>query len=191
MLHLRYATPQQWKAIAAENLDAFLQDHCHNERKVAHTAMMIAAHYHERRELVAAMVDLALEETQHFKQVHDLLAGRGQTIGQDAPDPYMGPMRRMLRKGDANHYLLDRLLQAAIVEARGCERFKMIGEALPPGEIQRYYQELVACEARHHALFLRLARQVADEASVQARFGELLDAEAELVASLPLRPALH
>jgi tRNA-(ms[2]io[6]A)-hydroxylase len=191
MLRLRHDTGPQWAQTVLHDLDRFLQDHAHNERKVAQTALLLAAHHPDRPELVAAMIDLAQEELSHFKQVHDILAERGQTIGQDVPDPYMGPLRKLLRKRDVDEYLLDRLVLFSVVEARGCERFRLISLALPPGPLRDFYSDLVKCEARHHGLFLGFARQFYGRERADERMGELLDAEAGIVAGLPVRPALH
>ena len=191
MLRLRYQTPSTWQDAVRADLNAFLRDHAHAERKVASSAMALAGQHHRRPELVAEMIDLALEELTHFKQVHDLLGAQGQTIGQDGPDLYMGGLFKQLRRRDVNEYLLDRLLLFGIVEARGCERFQMVTDVLPEGPVRAFYVELTRCEARHHALFLRLARKFFEADRVEARLDALLDAEAEVVAGLVIRSALH
>jgi tRNA-(ms[2]io[6]A)-hydroxylase len=191
MIELRHSTPERWTAVAIADLDAFLQDHAHNERKVSASAMQLAIQHPSRRQLVIAMIDLAIEELHHFKRVHRLLTGRGQTLGQDIADPYMGPLRRLVRKPDSEAFLLDRLLLYAVVEARGCERFTMLAEALDPGPVQALYADLSVAERRHHELFLALAGDYFDADQIARRLGELLDAEAEICRRLPLRPALH
>ncbi|MCO4762667.1 MAG: tRNA-(ms[2]io[6]A)-hydroxylase [Myxococcales bacterium] len=137
------------------------------------------------------MIELAMEELTHFGQVHDLLVARGETIGHNQPDPYMGKLFKLMRRVDVNEYLLDRLVLFGIVEARGCERFRMVGDALPPGDAREFYVELTRCEARHHALFLRFAREIFGGQAVTERLDQLLDAEAEVVRSLEIRSALH
>ncbi len=191
MLRLRFETPAVWKDAVVADLDTFLRDHAHNERKVAGAALQIATHNPRHSELVRAMIELAQEELEHFRQVHELLVERGQTLGHDTPDPYMTRIHKLLRRVDANEYLLDRLLAFGIVESRGCERFRMAAEALSPGPIGAFYWELVRSEARHHQLFVAFARELYPEDVVQARLDALLDAEAEIAASLPIRPALH
>jgi tRNA-(ms[2]io[6]A)-hydroxylase len=191
MLRLRYQTPAQWTGIALDDLGAFLQDHAANERKAAASAVTLAVHYPERRVLVDAMVDLAREELEHFKRVYDVLVARGETLGQDAPDPYMGQLRRVLRKRRVDEYLLDRLLAFAVIEARGCERFAMLADALEAGALQDFYIELTRAEARHHGLFVRIAETYFATGMVAARLEEILDHEAEIVRGLPLRPTLH
>lgn len=191
MFRLRTPTPPAWGEAIAADFVSFLQDHGHNERKVANSALTLAQQNHRRVELVEAMIELAQEELEHFRRVHDLLKARGHTIGQDKPDPYVGPLRKMMRKRDQNEYLLDRLVIFSVIEARGCERFKIASEVLPDPEIRAFYAELFACEARHHGLFLDLARQYFGRDVADARMDEVLEVEAEIVRGLPIRAALH
>lgn len=191
MFRLRSETPAAWGEAIAADFVPFLQDHGHNERKVASQALTLAHQNHRHRALVADMIDLATEELSHFKQVHDLLAARGHGIGQDQPDPYTGPMRKLLRKRDVNEYLLDRLVVFSVIEARGCERFKIASEVLPDPQLRAFYRDLFACEARHHGLFLDHARDIFGRDVADARMDELLDAEAAIVRALPIRAALH
>jgi len=191
MFRLRYETPAAWGEAISSDFVPFLQDHGHNERKVAAQALTLAQQNHRRPELVADMIELAQEELSHFKQVHDLLAARGHTIGQDKPDPYAGPLRKLLRKQDANEYLLDRLVIFSVIEARGCERFKIASEVLPEPELRAFYKELFTCEARHHGLFLDHARRLFGREVADARMDDFLSAEAEIVRGLPIRAALH
>ncbi len=141
-------------------------------------------------ELVTAMVDLALEELSHFRSVVKLMHERGLTLQPDEKDPYVNAMRRHCRQG-SEFYLLDRLLVAAIVEARGAERFGMIAAALPEGELKRFYDAIARSEMGHEKLFVQFAERYFDPALVQLRLDELLDAEAAIVSELPLRLALH
>jgi tRNA-(ms[2]io[6]A)-hydroxylase len=191
VLALRFQTDPAWAQIALADLDAFLQDHAANERKVSQSALTLLVQHPDRRELVDALVDVAEEEMVHFRQVYRLLVERGSGLAQDAPDPYMGALRRAIRTNPVDDFLLDRLVLFAIVEARGCERFALLAEALPPGDLKDFYEELVRSEARHHGLYLRLARTYFDAADVDARLDALLDAEAEVMRGLPLRPAMH
>jgi tRNA-(ms[2]io[6]A)-hydroxylase len=191
VLKLRHRTPEQWKQVATKDLDAFLQDHAANERKVSHSALMLAVHHPDKTELVETLVPLAEEEFGHFLEVYALLRERGIGLGQDVPDPYMGALFRLLEKRAVDGYLLDRLILFAIVEARGCERFRMMEEALEPGPLKDFYRRLVASEARHHTTYLELARRYFGDEVASSRLDALLDAEAGIVRGLPLRPALH
>lgn len=191
MLRLRSASSEAWVQAVAADVDAFLQDHAANERKVSGSALRLAVHYPQRRQLVDAMVTLAREELEHFQRVYDLLVARGATLAQDAPDPYMTGLRGVMRKRDVEEYLLDRLIVFGVVEARACERFTLLGRALPDPALRDFYRQLARAEARHHGVFLRVAHQYACCSAVSARLNEVLDAEAQIVDSLPVRAALH
>lgn len=192
MLGLRWQTPRAWADVVLNDFTTFLQDHAANERKVAQSALVLATHYPQRADLVDAVLEVAEEELAHFRAVWLVLKERGQTLGWDTPDPYMTKMFSLMRKRDTEEYLLDRLLLYGIVEARGCERFAMVADALPETDpLKEFYLELTRSEARHHGHYLRLARLYFAGDVVQARLDELLSSEAEIAASMPLRPALH
>ena len=191
MLRLRTATSPAWIDAVRGDVDAFLQDHAANERKVSGSALQLAVQHPERRPLVDAMVALAREELEHFARVYALLGSRGKGLAQDAPDPYMGALRAVVRKADVGTFLLDRLLVFGVVEARACERFGLLAEGLAEPELRAFYAELTRAEACHHALFVRLAQDVAPRDEVVARLAEVLDAEAAIVGTLPIRAALH
>ncbi|MDD9938862.1 MAG: tRNA-(ms[2]io[6]A)-hydroxylase [Myxococcales bacterium] len=190
VLRLRAETPRAWVEAVLADFDAFLQDHAANERKVVHSALTLAAQYPEHEALVEVSIEIAREELEHFAQVHALLKARGRGLGADGPDPYVGGMRRLERKGTADQ-LLDRLLIFSVVEARGCERFLLVAEALQDPELAALYQELARSEARHRAVYLRLCRELFGDARTTVRLEELLEAEGELVRGLPVRAALH
>ena len=191
MFRLLTETSPAWGEAICADFVSFMQDHGHNEHKVARSAISLAAQHFRRPELVAAMIELAQEELQHFKRVHDLLADRGFTIGQDRPDPYAGPLRKLMRRRDQGEYLLDRLVIFSVIEARGCERFKIASEVLPDPEIRAFYAELFVCEAQHHGLFLDFARTYFGRDAADARMQHVLEVEADIVRGLPIRAALH
>jgi tRNA 2-(methylsulfanyl)-N6-isopentenyladenosine37 hydroxylase len=187
---LRISTPSEWLQRVASDFDGFLVDHAACERKASATALTFVSHYPDRSELVSAMIQLAREELEHFQRVYQHIAARGLRLGSDAKDLYVLKLREHIRRGP-DFYLMDRLLVAGIVEARGCERFGIVAEALPPGAIKELYSRLARSEAQHHQLFLGLAHRYFEQSEVGARLGSLLDAEAGIVAQLPLRAALH
>ncbi len=190
MLDLRVPTVPAWTRVVLADLDAFLIDHAACERKASATAMSFVVRYPDRPALIEPMIALAREELEHFHQVYKLLAARDLRLGPDRKDPYIAALMRELRVG-RDPRLLDRLVLGGIVEARGCERFGLIAAALPEGALKRFYTDITRSEARHQGLFLRLARQLFDAETVRARVDELLTREAEIVAGLPLHPALH
>ena len=190
MLTLRYATPADWSENIIANIDEFLPDHASAEYKASGMAMSMSLHYRDKADLVAAMIDLAIEEMAHFREVVKIMHQRGLTLQKDEKDPYVNGLRRRIRTG-ADNYFLDRLLVGAIIEARGAERFGLIAGALPAGELKAFYTRIARSEDRHYELFLDLAGNYFAEDVIEARLDELLDFEAELVAELPVRARLH
>lgn len=172
------------------DFDRFLVDHALCERKASALAMSLVAHYPNQKQLVSAMVELAIEELEHFKQVYGLLIERNIDLGADEKDEYVNKLRSLIRK-PSEEYFLDRLLVASIIEGRGTERFGLVANALPPGRIKEFYMEFYRAEARHHGLFLRLAKSYFPEHQVIERYEDLLHKEAIILDSLPLRPAVH
>ncbi|HEX4441128.1 MAG TPA: tRNA-(ms[2]io[6]A)-hydroxylase [Thermoanaerobaculia bacterium] len=189
-MRLRTPTPPGWAEAVRADLDAFLRDHAANERKASASALSFVSHYPDRPELVARCIALAREELEHFERVVALMAGRGLRLGPDAKSAYLRGLSAQFREG-SDEYFLDRLLTSAIAEARGCERFGLLGAALPQGEMREFYRELARTEARHHETYRELARTYFPAGAVERRLGELLDAEAGIVESLPLRSALY
>lgn len=190
MSFLRYTTDSAWTDTVLTDFDTFLQDHAAAEKKASGMAVSMLSHYPDRIELVTAMTDLAIEEMQHFREVVKLIYARGGTLGDDQKDDYINQIRKAFRRG-TEVYFLDRLLVAGIIEARGCERFGLVAKALPAGELKTFYQAIAQSEAKHHELFIHLAEQYFDHQVVHHRLDELLDLEANIVAGLPLRVALH
>jgi tRNA-(ms[2]io[6]A)-hydroxylase len=192
MLDLRRATPRAWLEVALADLDALLVDHAACERKAFSTGMSLVSSYPTHAALVSAMIDFAREELDHFRIMHRLLVERGLTLAPHAPDPYARALVARIRRGEPQA-LCDRLLVSGIIEARSCERLLMLAEALPSRapELAPVYLELARAESRHHGLFFRLARTLCGERAAIERARELLDFEAEVVSSLPVRAAVH
>ena len=188
-MKLHLSTPPEWIDAVLADFDAFLLDHASCERKASASALAFTTQFPGRPELVAAMIELAREELEHFQQVVRVIAARGLALEADRKDPYVRRLRAETRQG-RDAFLLDRLLVSGIVEARSCERFALLAGALK-GELRDFYRELAGAEARHHALFVRLASDAFDPALVSDRLDELLEAEARIVAELPLRAAVH
>ena len=191
MLKLKFSTPADWLGCVEENFNSFLQDHASNERKVAASSLKLAVQHPERVELVGAMIGIAKEELEHFERVYFLLRERGLSLAQDAPDPYIGTLRKKISNPDMEAYLLDRLIIFGIIEARGCERFGILAEGLRDPDLKAFYRELSRSEAQHHAAYLRLARLYFEDERVYERQAALLDLEAEVLGNLPLRPVLY
>ena len=192
MLDLRTPTAAGWLEAVFSDFGGFLVDHAACEKKAFSNGMSLVSRYPERQALVTAMIAFAQEELEHFAAVHAILAARGLTLGRDETDHYARELRAQVRP-HGDEQLCDRLLVAGIIEARSCERLCLLAETLPEREpaIAETYQALARAEARHHGLFFRLARQEAGAERTEARAQELLAFEAELVARLPLRAAMH
>jgi len=172
------------------NFDSFLLDHAAAEKKASGMAVSMLSHYPDRIELVSAMADLAIEELTHYREVVKWIHHRGLLTAADQKDPYVLAFREFMRKGK-EEYLLDRLLTASIIEARGAERFALVAQALEEPALKKFYQSIARSEERHYELFLELANKYVAASTVAARWDELLDIEARIVAELPIRAALH
>ncbi len=188
------------------SFDEFLQDHASCEKKASGMAMAVASHYPDQPVLLNAMVDLAVEELNHYREVIRLLLARGITPAADRKDPYINALNQHIRRGPEN-FLLDRLLMGAVVERRGAERFALLATRLSEAEgdgggdekgnaqafadLAKFYRSIAASEHRHWELFYNLASSHCDVASVAPRFAELSDIEADIMLRQPLRAALH
>lgn len=190
MFELKYHTPIEWAYVALEDFDAFLQDHAAAEKKASGMAMSMLSHYQDRKKLVRAMTDLAIEELIHFKQVLKLMTQRGVILANDHKDKYVNEIRKLFRNG-TNRFFLDRLLVAGVIEARGHERFDLIAQALPAGKEKDFYVAIAKSEEKHKNLFVELAIEYFDEEEVYQRLEEILIEEARICAALPFRAALH
>jgi tRNA-(ms[2]io[6]A)-hydroxylase len=188
--NLLSASSPDWLYTVLNNFDEFLLDHAANERKASSMAMSLVAHYPDKTHLVEAMVDLALEELNHFRQVVKLVNKRKLILAPDEKDPYVNQLRKHIRRG-TEHYFLDRLLSAAVIEARGAERFSLISRNIDDDELKVFYSTLAKSEANHHLLFVDMAERYFDLADVSSRLDEWLRLEMEVLRQLPIRARLH
>ena len=187
---LRYKSSSEWLEAVMDDFNTFLTDHAAAEKKASGMAISMLSHYPDKPALVKAMIDLSIEEMTHFREVVKLMAHRNLILTADTKDHYVIQLRKLIRKG-TDAYFLDRLLIAGIIEARGCERFGLIATALPMGDLKKFYVGITTSESRHQDLFFDLARLYFPEADVQARLNVLLDSEAQICSTLPIKPALH
>ncbi len=187
---LKKLTTPEWTQHVLNHFDEFLIDHAACERKASASALHLVSHYPDRKELVRAMISLAQEELDHFAKVYFWMEKRNLKIGADTKDFYINTLQAQARKG-GEFYLLDRLLLAGIIEARGCERFGLVAEALEEKNLKDFYQKLTRSEERHHELFIQLAKTYYREDILNTRLEELLTFEAHLISALPLKAAVH
>ena len=189
-ISLACASSTAWADAVMADFDTFLIDHAACERKAAAVATSMICHYPDKRQLVAEMADLAAEEMSHYRQVIKIIHDRGVTLTADTKDPYVNAFRAHVRHGK-DEYLLDRLLVAGLVEARGTERFNMIAQRCLEPRLKQFYHQLALSEARHQQMFLDLALHYLPKDTVAARLAHLQVIEAGIVDELPARAALH
>ncbi|WNZ63481.1 tRNA-(ms[2]io[6]A)-hydroxylase [Myxococcus sp. MxC21-1] len=189
---LHAATDPRWLPLALERFDEVLVDHAHCEKKAAANALSMLQAYPDLPGLPSQMARLAREESAHLARVLDLMAARGLTLTKDAGDPYAQGLQKLIRTPAAERRM-DRLLVAAVIEARSCERLSLLAEGLTDPALARFYGELAQSEDGHQSLFYRLAVTASegDEASVKARLEWMLEREAQVITDVGLRAAIH
>ncbi|MEP6261772.1 MAG: tRNA-(ms[2]io[6]A)-hydroxylase [Gillisia sp.] len=192
MLGLKLPTDPRWAKIAEKNIEEILIDHAWCEQKAASTAISLIVTFPEFPELVTAMVALVREEMGHFKMVHEKLQERGIELGWDRKDEYVIRLRDFFPKGGSRiDQMVHRLLIAALIEARSCERFRLLSEELGEAELREFYRQLMISEANHYTLFLNFARQYGERETVDKKWQELLDFEAEIMKDLGKKESIH
>jgi len=192
MLGLKLPTDPRWADIAGKNIEDILVDHAYCEQKAASTAISLIVTYPEYPELVIAMTALAREEMGHFKMVHDRILKMGFTMGRDRKDEYVLKLRDFFPKGGSRiTQMVHRLLIAGLIEARSCERFRLLSEELEDKELAKFYRDLMVSEANHYTMFLKFARQYGDRKIVDQKWQELLDFEAEIMKELGKNKSIH
>ncbi len=192
MLRLKLPTDPRWVNIAEKNIEEILIDHAFCEQKAASTAISFIVTYPEHSELVTEMAALAREEMSHFEMVHKRILDRGHTLGRDRKDEYVGKVMAFFPKTkDRMVRMVDRLLVAALIEARSCERFKLLSEQLKDKDLAKFYRNLMESEAGHYTLFISLARKYGNEGEVNKKWADLLNFEAEVMQNLSASELIH
>ena len=192
MLGLKLPTDPRWVNIAEKNIDEILTDHAYCEQKAASTAISLIVSFPEYPDLVKEMIALSREEMGHFKMVHDLILERKGTLGRDRKDDYVLALLKFFPKGGSRTtQLVHRLLYAALIEARSCERFRLLSEALEDKKLASFYHKLMVSEAGHYTMFLGFARKYGQREVVDKKWQELLAYEAEIMADLSKKETIH
>ena len=192
MLGLKLPTDPRWVNIAEKNIDEILIDHAHCELKAASTANSLIMSFPEYSDLVTEMVSLVKEEMSHFRMVHEKLLVRGIKLGRDRKDLYVHDLLKFFPKGGSRTtQLVHRLLYAALIEARSCERFRLLSENIKDQELAKFYRDLMASEANHYVLFLNFAREFSERKEVDKKWNDLLEYEAELMRNLGTSETIH
>lgn len=193
-LPLRFATPSAWAEQALRDPLALLNDHAHLEKKAATNALELLNRYPEPNppeNWVAAMTAIARDEVEHLAVVSRILARRGGRLSRQHRNEYASRLRGLVRMGRGPGELVDRLMISALIEARSCERFKLLAEVCDDAELAKLYRGLWASEHGHYRTFIQLAEQIQPEKLVAKRWGEMLDAEAKLIAEQSPGPRMH
>lgn len=192
MLGLKLPTDPRWVNIVEKNVDEILVDHAYCEQKAASTAISLIIGFPEYTELVEEMIALSREEMAHFKMVHDRIIARGQKLGRDRKDAYVVELTKFFPKGGSRTtQLIHRLLYAALIEARSCERFRLLSEELQDKELADFYHRLMVSEAGHYTMFLKFARQYGDRNEVDTKWQSLLEFEASIMKKLSTNQTIH
>ena len=192
MLGLKLPTDPRWVNIAEMNIDDILNDHAFCEQKAASTAISLIVSFPEYSDLVREMTVLVEEEISHFKMVHDLILERGSKLGRDRKDAYVAALLKFFPKGGSRTtQLVHRLLYAALIEARSCERFRLLAENLRDKKLAKFYKKLMISEAHHYTLFLNFARRYGDREKVDTKWNALLVFEADIIRNLSNTQTIH
>lgn len=192
MLGLKLPTDPRWVNIVSKNIDEILTDHAYCEQKAASTAISLIVSFPEYPELIEEMIALSREEMGHFKMVHDLILERGQTLGRDRKDEYVMQLITFFPKGGSRTtQLVHRLLYAALIEARSCERFRLLSEELEDKKLADFYRKLMISEAGHYTMFLKFARKYGVVQEVNQKWEALLTYEAEIMKNLGTKETIH
>jgi len=192
MLGLKLPTDPRWVNIVEKNIQEILTDHAFCEQKATSTAISLIVSFPEYTELVQEMTALVKEEISHFKMVHDKIIERGWVLGRDRRDNYVIELLKFFPKGGSRTtQLVHRLLYAALIEARSCERFRLLSEALKDKELATFYRNLMVSEANHYTMFLGFARQYGEKKEVETKWQQLLEYEAKIMSNLGKKETVH
>jgi tRNA-(ms[2]io[6]A)-hydroxylase len=192
MLGLKLATDPRWVTIVESNIEEILTDHAWCEQKAATNAITIITLNSEHTDLVTDLLKLAQEELEHFEMVHEIIKKRGYKLGRERKDHYVNQLFQFTRNGgNRQQAMVDRLLFSAMIEARSCERFKLLSERIKDSELSQFYRELMISEAGHYTTFLGFARKYAGDIDVEKRWKELIEFEGEIIKGYGKSETIH
>lgn len=193
ILKLQLPTDPNWvKNIVESNIEEILTDHAFCEQKAASNAITLIVQNPNLSDLVQQMAMLVQEEMDHFKRVHDIILERGYTLGRERKDNYVNElMQFMVKGGSRQQNLIDRLLLSAMIEARSCERFKVMSENIQDKQLADFYYELMVSEAGHYTMFITLARKYAGDIDVEKRWKDFLAYEAKVIQNYGKKETIH
>ncbi|WP_288371837.1 tRNA-(ms[2]io[6]A)-hydroxylase [uncultured Algoriphagus sp.] len=188
MLNLQLPTDPRWVGIAEMQIEDILVDHAYCEQKAASSCISLIIRYNDLDELVDTLTPIVAEEWGHFERVMEQLRKRGMRFGKQRKDEYVAKLYDFVRKGGSRKdQLTEGLLMNALIEARSCERFKLLSKNIEDEELRKFYYELMISEAGHYVTFIDLARKYQDPEKVNKRWKEWLEFEAEVMKNMELR----
>lgn len=192
MLGLKLKTDPRWVTIVESNIEEILTDHAWCEQKAATNIITIITYNSEHVDLVTDLLEIAKEEIEHFQLVHNIIKERGLTLGRERKDHYVNELFKFMKKdGSRNDAFIDRLLFSAMIEARSCERFKVLSQNIEDKELAEFYRELMISEAGHYTTFLKFARKYTEKVDVDKRWSEWLEFEGELITNYGKKETVH
>ena len=192
MLHLKLETDPRWATIAEDNIEEILTDHAWCEQKAATNAITIITHNSQYEDLVTDLLELAKEELEHFQMVHNIIKARGYKLGRERKDSYVNELYKFMNKGGSHlQSMVDRLLFSAMIEARSCERFKLLSQGIKDEELSKFYHDLMVSEAGHYTVFITFARKYGKDIDVDKRWKELVEFEGDLIKSYGKSESIH
>jgi tRNA-(ms[2]io[6]A)-hydroxylase len=192
MLGLKLPTDPRWVNIVESNIDEILTDHAWCEQKAATNCISIIVAHPEITEMVDTILKIAQEELSHFEMVHEKIKQRGHVLGKERRDDYVNELYKFMRRGESRVLaLVDRLLFSAMIEARSCERFRVLSENIKDEELRTFYRDLMISEANHYTVFLGFARKYGEGIDVEKRWQEWLDYEAKVIANYGKKETVH
>lgn len=188
MLNLQLPTDPRWVDAAQMEIEDVLVDHAYCEQKAASSCISLILRFHDLPDLVETLTPIVAEEWGHFERVMDQLKKRGMSFGKPRKDEYVIKLSQFVKKGGSRtQQLVENLLMNALIEARSCERFKLLSKAIPDDDLQKFYYELMISEAGHYVTFLELARKYEDVQKVNTRWKEWIKFEAGIIKNLEVR----
>jgi len=192
MFKLKLPTDPRWAKIAESNIEEVLSDHAWCEQKAVTNCITLITMLPEHTHIITELIKIAQEEMEHFEQVHELIKANGWVLGRERKDHYVNELYKFMQKGGSRQsHLVERLLFSAMIEARSCERFKVLSDTIEDQEMAKFYKDLMISEANHYTVFLGFANEIGKGLDVKKRWEEWLAHEAEIIKSYGNSEAIH
>ncbi len=192
MLGLKLATDPRWVNIVESNIEEILTDHAWCEQKAATNAITIITQNSEHEDLVTDLLAIAKEEIEHFELVHNIIKSRGLKLGRERKDDYVGDLVKFLQKGGSRKSaFVDRMLFSAMIEARSCERFRVLSKNIKDQELSKFYHDLMVSEANHYTTFIAYAKKYGEGIDIDKRWKEWIEYETSVIVNYGKRETVH